>query len=952
MEENYDIIKYYNVLNRLTKKTATFEGLIIIKKQYFIDNFYYYFLCLLTRFVFLLALSGDYSDIYGNKNNVRSFQTYLKKLSCHYIMSDFNLSQETYSTITIIIAILFAIRSLMNFLIIKQIKNAKETEIWPLPNKYLIIMDHIVFLVFPYIIEFLSFIFYIKFFPNKFIIKSKSQYNSSIFIGMILNLILIIGYNIDNYFYIICSNRKFTITLFDAYFSDINEKEINKKVAYRCQNHIIYIFIFLQNFVIFLTIEIYLNMRYKIYFKIICSILLFLSILIVFFSLSNSYNYSNYINLSISVILFFCFYSIILDLIISISKHLFKNDFNQIMYILIKLVLSYITHIIYKKRTNTFLKKKITEILFQETNNKKERHFINSFFYLHEIMLKVKEQKNIESAFHFVKFLSNHINNCSKLVCNCKLLKVLYVKEYINPNKESNSEDFITNLLAILNYLFESAFIDYEFYNNFDLVLLLSEHFCHLKNNPIMAFSFIRTYLVKQKNKLSKFQFVSVHEMAQKYSYYITSKVNDEIERDLKQGKFSSLINKNKAIEFKNVLIICKITFMTKKYFLSYIVILINLIKYKSIFEEALSFQFDENNENIISARTNFFEDETKIDGFFNDLNDIQNKGKFNGRNNLYNIIFLLSKELIYYNKIIKSINLLNNKSIPIFHLFKYFLFFDFFQGGNLPNEIVELLNNSFKKEISLYNSSITTNEYSILKKKYDEENNKIDSICNIIFEYKKELRIKYFTESFGLKLGYKQKDIVNSRLNILVPNDFYQSHQNMIKYLIMGNQKRYYLFKNKYIFDSTSKILYPMDYEGLLIYNIQKHLIIIFKSNFIFDNEYSFMLNSNFELLSNSINFQDEYYLNQKILQAYNISLIDLLKIKPDKIRTKFEKEFRKIQHQKFVRKIKTEEYFIPQFYIPPNEKFLGMMNPKYYNISKNNYLSNIRLFLQMKNF
>ena len=187
MEENYDIIKYYNVLNRLTKKTATFEGLIIIKKQYFTDNFYYYFLCLLTRFVFLLALSGDYSDIYGNKNNVRSFQTYLKKFSCHYIMRDFNLSQEAYSTITIIIAILFAIRSLMNFLIIKQIKNAKETEIWPLPNKYLIIMDHIVFLVFPYIIEFLSFIFYIKFFPNKFIIKSKSQYNSSIFIGMILN---------------------------------------------------------------------------------------------------------------------------------------------------------------------------------------------------------------------------------------------------------------------------------------------------------------------------------------------------------------------------------------------------------------------------------------------------------------------------------------------------------------------------------------------------------------------------------------------------------------------------------------------------------------------------------------------------------------------------------------------------------------------------------------------
>ena len=359
MEENYDLSKYYNVLNRLTKKTATYEGLIIIKKQYFTDNFYYYLLCLLTRFVPLIALSGDYSDIYRNKNNnVKSFQSYLKSFSCHNIIKDFNLSQETYNTLTIILAILFIIRSVMNYNIIKQIKNARETEKWPLPNKYLIIMDHVLFLFFPYIIEFLSFTFYIFFFPQIFIIKSNNKINISNIIGRLLNLILIIGYNIDNYFCIICSNRKFTITLLDAYFSEFNEKKNNKKVSFKCPNYIIYIFIFLQNFVIFSTIENYFNMRYKIYFKIICSIILFLSILIIFFSLSNTYNYSNYFNHSISIILFFCLYSIILDLIISISKNFFKNDFNQIVYTLIKLVLSYLTYIIYKKRTNTFLKKK------------------------------------------------------------------------------------------------------------------------------------------------------------------------------------------------------------------------------------------------------------------------------------------------------------------------------------------------------------------------------------------------------------------------------------------------------------------------------------------------------------------------------------------------------------------------------------------------------------------
>jgi len=946
MEENYDIIKYYNVLNRLSKKTANYEGLIMIKKQYFTDNFYYYLLCLLTRFIPLIALSGDYSDIYIKTNNVKSFQSYLKLFSCHSIMKGFNLSQEQYSILSIIITILYVIRSLMNFYIINQVKNARENEKWPLPNKYMIIMDHIAFLLFPYIIEFLSFIFYIIFFPKTFIIRPSNEFFGLTIFGAILNLIIIIGYNIDNYFYIICSNRKYTITLFDAYFSEYNEKEINKKVSYKCPSHIIYLFIFLQNFVLFLTIENYFNRRYKLYFKIVCSILLFISILILYFSLSNTFNYSNYINLSISVLFFFCFYSIILDLVISITKNLFKNGFNQVMYILLKLVLSYISHILCKKRTNKFLEKKITEILFQVTNNKKQKHFVNGFFYLHEVMLKVKRQKNIESAFFFVKFLYNHVNNCSKLICNCKLLKALNIKEYISSNDESNSEDFISNLIIILNYLFESAFIDYDFYNNLDLVLILSEHFCHLKNNPIMAFSFIKTYLLKQKNKLSKFQIVSLHELAQKYSYYITSKVHEELEKDLKEGKYTSLINRNKSIEFKNALIILKITFDNKKFFTNYINIQINLIKYRSIFEESLSFQFDENNEYITSIKTNFFEDKTKIEGFFNDIYDVSNNEKINGKNNLYSVIYLLSKERIYYNRIIKSIKILENLNIPIFHLFKYFLFFDFFQGGNLPNEIIELLNkSSFKKEMNLYNSYITTNEYSFLKRKYNEENNKIDSTCHLILEYKKDLRIKYFTESFGLKLGYKQKDLVNSKLDVLVPNDFYESHHNMIKHIVTGNQIRHYLSKNNYIFDSTSKILYPMDYEGLLIYNICKHLVIILKSNFVFDNEYSFMLNNNFELLSNSINFQDEYYLNQKILQTYNISLMDLLKIKQDKIRAKFENEYKRIQLQKLIRKIKTEEYFIPQFYAPSNMKFIGMMNPKYYNTSKNNYLSNIRL-------
>ena len=111
----------------------------------------------------------------------------------------------------------------------------------------------------------------------------------------------------------------------------------------------------------------------------------------------------------------------------------------------------------------------------------------------------------------------------------------------------------------------------------------------------------------------------------------------------------------------------------------------------------------------------------------------------------------------------------------------------------------------------------------------------------------------------------------------------------------------------------------------------------------FIFENEYKFMLNNNFELLASSINFEDEYHLNQRILQAYNIKFLDIVKIKPEKLSKKFEKEFKKIQYEKLIRQVKTQEYFVPQLYVPPKEKIFSMVNQKYFSSSKSNLLSKI---------
>ena len=278
--------------------------------------------------------------------------------------------------------------------------------------------------------------------------------------------------------------------------------------------------------------------------------------------------------------------------------------------------------------------------------------------------------------------------------------------------------------------------------------------------------------------------------------------------------------------------------------------------------------------------------------------------------------------------------------------IFKYILFFDIFEGSKIPDKVIHKLFSSLKNNINIYNNYIEENIFTILKRKYDEQNNLLSSTAYLIVEFKKELRTKYFTEDATLKLGFKQKDIINESIDLLMPRDFCKSHKNAIKHLIIANQIKFRNSKQSYYFDKTNSVLYSANFEGSLIYNLSKSLLMMFESNFNFENEYRFMLNNNFELLASSMNFEDEYHLNQRILQAYNIKFLDIVKVKPEKLTKKFEKEFKKIQYEKLIRQVKTQEYFIPQFYVPSKDKIFSMVNQKYFNNSKSNLLSKISKF------
>ena len=333
---------YINLLNRIKKKNSSYEGLLLMKKLYFTDNIFFYFLSLFFRFIHLISFCGDYTT-FSNKNN-KTIMQYIKIFTCHYLIQQFNISYNYYILIDIIIIILYIIRITIIIHILKNLKNYKYTNKWPMPNNLQIITDHIIILLFPYIIEYLSFIYYIYFLPNRFIIKPENPNKVSLILIGIINTILILVYNIENYFNLICSNKIFTVTFFEVYSSiKGNKMKNNKSISYKCSKITFFIFIIMQNCVLFLNFDNYSNLKNKIILKITISIILLLIIFLYFLTQLNEFNYYNFINSSINILILYCFYSIIIDFIIFISRYQLNKALNEILYILFKLLLSYIT---------------------------------------------------------------------------------------------------------------------------------------------------------------------------------------------------------------------------------------------------------------------------------------------------------------------------------------------------------------------------------------------------------------------------------------------------------------------------------------------------------------------------------------------------------------------------------------------------------------------------------
>ena len=141
---NYNSI-YIDILNRIQKKFSTYEGLLIMKKKYYTNNGFYFFLSLIFRFIHIISFCGDFHRINNKIENDTSIKQYLNYLTLHYLIKQFKISHLIYCIINLLILVLFLVRLLYLIIMVVQLNKNKNSENWIFPNKYLIIIDHIIF---------------------------------------------------------------------------------------------------------------------------------------------------------------------------------------------------------------------------------------------------------------------------------------------------------------------------------------------------------------------------------------------------------------------------------------------------------------------------------------------------------------------------------------------------------------------------------------------------------------------------------------------------------------------------------------------------------------------------------------------------------------------------------------------------------------------------------------
>ena len=196
---------------------------------------------------------------------------WLRHLTPFLLVEKLQISNYAYIFICFIIYIICIFRLLDIFHLIYQVKHLHSTEVYNIKERLVFrILNHFVYIFFSYIIEFLSYIYYIELLPNDFVIKKDLKINKIITKLIIaFNSIFIIVYNINNYISI----------------SFVNLPVADKSYPFKMKipKMKFFILILFQNFGLFHPLQCYLDENTNRIWCIIYIILFFLILLCLYF---------------------------------------------------------------------------------------------------------------------------------------------------------------------------------------------------------------------------------------------------------------------------------------------------------------------------------------------------------------------------------------------------------------------------------------------------------------------------------------------------------------------------------------------------------------------------------------------------------------------------------------------------------------------------------------------
>ena len=874
--------KYDFIAIRMHKKVNHKIIPFLFLKQSMANYKFIHIIYILISSISLLILSDEFIP----KENRKYFSDYFRELTMYSLTKKLRITHSTYLIICVVIFVICAFRliCLVNFIY----KSNKTDSFHPLKNYksvLLNILNHLAYILFSYIIEFLAFIYYIEIFPDEFIIKRESNVNRVFqIIFFVLNGILIICYNIYNYFCLSLINRPLS--------------QQNYPIKFKFPFSKLIILIIIQNLSLIHPLECFLESKINKVWNIIYSIIILILLVSLYFIQIHSYNMDNLINSIVSFIGEFCFVSIIIEIIIYALDIRDLNTRELLFFMLIKLIFSFCLFFglnkIYDKIMMNIIKKKIFNNPY---NSQFDKELNDSILFIREI----HKNKNIKYLSQINNLFIEHKNNCSNNNCACKLIILKKIK--IN-----NGQFGLDEMIKKLNYFLESILIHYNYQSNYLLSLLLSEHFLIYKENPLMSYSIMQTLLHSNYENLTKHQLIIVYECMTKYiNIFIKAKLK-KIDIEKTNGKTSSLLKINKEEELSQYFnLILKIKKAIKF-----------MVKYSTEFLSILNHKDNYESSSLV-----------KIDDVFYEIKYITSP--YLTTNILNQLLNFLSLENEYTLSIEKHIKELADYSRNLTYEFVYkiLLFADFFWNGKIPENLVNIFY-IFIGEHYIYNGEINQQIYSVLETKYNEIYNNHKSKYYILFKFTKGTKISYLSEMLARLLNYKQSELINNDLGIFFIRELVQPHDNLTKKQFFLDLNNVIKDKNKYIFDKNG-YMHDMRLNSTFQIGINKNILMLSSIEIdIRKNVMKFYTNKNLKIISINKIFEEKLSMSLPLIREFSIELKDLFGITLEDINYNYKKEFQKVRSIKEFKVLDTREYVLKNLF-----KKKGM-NHNYHILSK----------------